>query len=119
MTVCYPGKQMPKIRVPLWGEGEAADTLLILTICKHPLLLGAAAIRFRSSQCISKNSLKQACAKGELSRSLFLYYLRLSHIPLPLFSTEATTAAIKMQAASSTLPQQPCYGENGVWEGKE
>lgn len=119
MTVCYPGKQMPKIRVPLWGEGEAADTLLILTICKHPLLLGAAAIRFCSSQCISKNSLKQACAKGELSRSLFLYYLRLSHIPLPLFSTEATTAAIKMQAASSTLPQQPCYGENGVWEGKE
>lgn len=105
MTVCYPGKQMPKIRVPLWGEGEAADTLLILTICKHPLLLRAAAIRFCSSQCISKNSLKQACAKGELSRSLFLYYLRLSHIPLPLFSTEATTtAAIKMQAASSTLP---------------
>lgn len=104
MTVCYPGKGMPKIHVPLWGEGEAADTPLILTICKHPLLLGVAAIQFYSSKCILNNSLEQAWAKGQLSRSLFLYYLRLSHIPLPLFSPAATTAAIKMQAVSSSLP---------------
>lgn len=104
MTVCYSGKRMPEIHVPLWGEGEAADTLLILKICKHPLLLGAAVIRFCSSQCILKDSLKQACTKGELHRSLFLYCLKLSHIPLSLFSTAAITAAIKMQAASCTLP---------------
>lgn len=63
MTVCYSGKGMPKIHVTLWGEGEAAGTLLILTICKHPLLLGIAAIQFYSSQCILKNSLEQAWAQ--------------------------------------------------------
>jgi len=87
---------------PSAGEGEAAGILSILTTCKHPLLLGIAAIRFYSSQCILKTSLEQAWAKGQLSRSLFLYYVRRSHIPLPLFS--ATVAAIKMQAVSSSLP---------------